>query len=234
MAKSDANVKASLKVFMSDKNKIILALETSHKIASVAILDGSDLIDSDEIDQDEKVSEILLEKIKNILSKNNLHLSNIELIAVSLGPGSLNGIRVGIAAAQGLAFSLGIKCVGVSLFEALSRPIQIGNREILIGYNYKQNYYWQIFDGRNNSGQINSADCSEFAAIVENYPNYLMIPTLNNSSENILSASSISHEMPDLAFLIGSKGYEIMKSGNNGSLTPVYLEATNFKKIIVE
>lgn len=66
-------------------------------------------------------SERLFPLIEEVLANAGLTRSDLDLICVGVGPGNFTGTRIGVAAARGLALSLGIPSVGVSRLEALSR-----------------------------------------------------------------------------------------------------------------
>lgn len=55
-----------------------------------------------------------------LLARHGSRLSDVDVFAVATGPGSLTGLRVGMATVQGLAFAAGRPCVGVSVFDALT------------------------------------------------------------------------------------------------------------------
>lgn len=101
---------------------IILALDTAGVDCSAAVYDSS----SDKIlgTVSETIgrghAERLIDLIDLALDQAGKTLVDIERIAVSVGPGSFTGIRVGVAAARGFALSLGIKSVGISTLDVLA------------------------------------------------------------------------------------------------------------------
>ncbi len=99
---------------------IILALDTTAITASVALLDSENVIGSFSIHNKLTHSEKLLPMIDALLENSGYNVDDIELIAVSRGPGSFTGVRIGIATAKGLAFAKNIPIVGVSALEALA------------------------------------------------------------------------------------------------------------------
>lgn len=103
----------------AEKN-IVLAIETAAAGGSLAVLRNGAVIDG-WVGQGSGVSrsEDVLVEIKNILEKNSLLKSQIKLIAVSNGPGSFTGARIGAATARGLSKSLGCGISAFTIFEAL-------------------------------------------------------------------------------------------------------------------
>lgn len=99
---------------------IILALDTTAVTASVALLDGESQIASFSVHNKLTHSEKLLPMIHQMLDNSGYTVDDLELIAVSRGPGSFTGVRIGVATAKGLAYSKNIPIVGVSALEALA------------------------------------------------------------------------------------------------------------------
>ncbi len=98
----------------------ILAIETSGKTASCCILQGSTVLGQKTVFTNLTHSQVILPFVKEILHNTETNLESVDLIAVSAGPGSYTGLRIGIAIAKGLAFG-GKKCLGISTLEALAQ-----------------------------------------------------------------------------------------------------------------
>jgi len=100
----------------------VLALDSSTTTVGVAILcDGEPVVERAQTVK-RPSSEGLLRLTDDALSAVGLTLADLDLIAVATGPGSFNGIRGGIATAEGLALALGIPAVGVPTLDALAYP----------------------------------------------------------------------------------------------------------------
>lgn len=100
----------------------ILGIDSTSKYTSAAITEGDKLICEAVLDFGNTHSETLLPLIDSLLSAAQIDISEIDMIAVSAGPGSFTGVRIGAAIAKGLAMqSRGEKpCVPVSTLSALS------------------------------------------------------------------------------------------------------------------
>lgn len=99
---------------------IILALDSTAVVASVAVCDGEKLLSCYTVNAGNTHSETLLPMVESVLKATNLTVDDVELFALSEGPGSFTGVRIGAATVKGLAFGREKPCVGVSTLEALA------------------------------------------------------------------------------------------------------------------
>ncbi|MBP3583767.1 MAG: tRNA (adenosine(37)-N6)-threonylcarbamoyltransferase complex dimerization subunit type 1 TsaB, partial [Clostridia bacterium] len=101
----------------------ILALDTTAKVASVAVLEDGRALAEYSVDNGLTQSELILPMAEDILKKLKLDFSDIELYAVTTGPGSFTGVRIGVSLVKGLAFGRSTPIVEVSTLEALAENI---------------------------------------------------------------------------------------------------------------
>ena len=101
---------------------MILAIETSGKTASVCLFDKeARSVKAEMTVHTEKThSQIILPMCESLMKTADIDFEDIENIAVSKGPGSYTGLRIGIAAAKAMALGLGIKTYGISSLLALA------------------------------------------------------------------------------------------------------------------
>ncbi|HEY2354821.1 MAG TPA: tRNA (adenosine(37)-N6)-threonylcarbamoyltransferase complex dimerization subunit type 1 TsaB [Gaiellaceae bacterium] len=94
---------------------LTLAFDTATGVATSALVDGVEVLG-------ERTSraQSLLEDVDALLRQAGAHPAEIERLAVGIGPGSFTGVRIGLAAARGLALSLGVQGAGVSTLDALA------------------------------------------------------------------------------------------------------------------
>ncbi|HSP12545.1 MAG TPA: tRNA (adenosine(37)-N6)-threonylcarbamoyltransferase complex dimerization subunit type 1 TsaB [Salegentibacter sp.] len=103
----------------------ILCLETSSTNCSVAIAteDGVFALKEDK-SNNYSHAEKLHVFIDEILKENQLKVSDLDAIAISKGPGSYTGLRIGVSAAKGLCFSLDIPLISISTLRSLARQVE--------------------------------------------------------------------------------------------------------------
>ena len=98
----------------------ILALDSSGLVASVAIVSDDDLIGEYTVNYKKTHSQTLLPMLDEVAKMVEPDLSTIDVIAVSAGPGSFTGLRIGSATAKGLALALNKEIVSVPTVDALA------------------------------------------------------------------------------------------------------------------
>ena len=98
----------------------ILALESSATAASVALCEDEALIAQSFRDTGLTHSQTLLPMTEELLAHCGLTVTDLDLIAVAAGPGSLTGLRIGVATAKGLAWAAQLPCAGCSTLEAMA------------------------------------------------------------------------------------------------------------------
>ena len=103
----------------------ILAIDTSAIVATVAVTEDTKPLAQYTINNGNTHSETLLPMIESVLKSLSLEVSDIDLFALSAGPGSFTGVRIGAATIKGLAFDSKKPCVEVSTLEALAQNLVI-------------------------------------------------------------------------------------------------------------
>ncbi len=101
----------------------ILAIDSTAKAASVAVLEDSKTLGEYTVDNGLTQSELLLPMVESLLDSLKIRYSDIGLYATSVGPGSFTGVRIGTALIKGMAFGTDTPCAGVSTLEALAENL---------------------------------------------------------------------------------------------------------------
>lgn len=98
----------------------LLAIETSERLCGVSVLISETDFCSEKVMMSHSHSEKLFELIESIRDASSVKINQLKTIAVSSGPGSFTGLRIGMAAAKGIATGLSIPIIPVPTFEALA------------------------------------------------------------------------------------------------------------------
>ncbi len=97
----------------------VLAIESSGRAASVALLDDLTPLAVRRLDREKKTAQSLVPAIQNVLSQSGVSAAQLDLVAVTVGPGSFTGLRIGVCIAKSLAFSTPADVVGVNSLHAI-------------------------------------------------------------------------------------------------------------------
>jgi tRNA threonylcarbamoyladenosine biosynthesis protein TsaB len=128
----------------------LLAIETSHAIGSVAIVDGGNLTQL-QIESPREQTARLLPIIEQLLDQHALGLPQLDAIVIGRGPGSFTGLRVAAAVAQGLAMAAKLRIVSVSSLAALAERARREHKAVrtLVCVDARMGeVYWGLFESR--------------------------------------------------------------------------------------
>jgi tRNA threonylcarbamoyladenosine biosynthesis protein TsaB len=92
---------------------MILCLETATNLCSVALCDSAGVISLKESKESKSHASMLTVFIEEILKEHEIKASNLDAVAVSKGPGSYTGLRIGVSVAKGIAYGASIPLIGV-------------------------------------------------------------------------------------------------------------------------
>ncbi|HEX5605801.1 MAG TPA: tRNA (adenosine(37)-N6)-threonylcarbamoyltransferase complex dimerization subunit type 1 TsaB [Candidatus Binatia bacterium] len=113
----------------------ILGIDSATGMASAALIedeasideqrsDERHLVNADALDSIGNCAEIIIPLINSLLEKKRLTPADLSAIAISIGPGSFTGLRVGLATAKGIAYSGGLPLIGISTLLALAAGVK--------------------------------------------------------------------------------------------------------------
>jgi tRNA threonylcarbamoyladenosine biosynthesis protein TsaB len=206
---------------------MILALEFSSALRSVALArDGVVLAEAAEAGERGTNEFGLIEKV---LASANIRRTEIECLAVGLGPGSYAGIRVALAIAQGWQLARGVKLLGISSVECLAAQAQA---EMIFG---RVN---AVIDAQR--GEFYLATCEISAAGLEEIAPLKIVAAMEVESRagagEILIGPQVTRWFPSgttlfpSATMLSKLAARRNHFSDGGQLTPIYLRATNFVK----
>jgi tRNA threonylcarbamoyladenosine biosynthesis protein TsaB len=102
---------------------IILHIDTAVESASVCLAEDKEITGFESNSIQKEHSSWLHPAIDRLFKSAGRKLSNADAVAVTIGPGSYTGLRVGMAAAKGLCFSLGLPLIGINTLELMARDL---------------------------------------------------------------------------------------------------------------
>ncbi len=153
------------------KLALILNIETSTKNCSVSIAkNGKTLAIKELNDGKYSHSEKLTSFVEDVIQSAEIKFSDLNAIAISKGPGSYTGLRIGVSTAKGLCFALDIPLISVNTLKSLSASISVKNGCVIPLLDARRmEVYSSVFDTRNNVVRGTKAEI-----ITENsFSNYL-------------------------------------------------------------
>jgi tRNA threonylcarbamoyladenosine biosynthesis protein TsaB len=128
----------------------LLALDTSGRSCSAAVWHNGRLAGRRLDIMERGQSERLIPMVEEVMAEATLAFSDLDAIAVTLGPGGFTGVRIGLAAAQGFALAWDMPLIGVSSFEAVAHSLpadSIKGRALAILLESKRDdFFLQLFD----------------------------------------------------------------------------------------
>lgn len=143
----------------------ILALETSAKAVSVAVVEDGAVLAAAYQNIGLTHSVTLMPLMDGMLHNAGLTAADMDLIAVAAGPGSFTGLRIGVSAAKGLAWALGLPCCGVSTLEAMAENVRMFEGTVICAMDARrQQIYNAVFDCR---GGVLTRRCEDRAVALE-------------------------------------------------------------------
>ena len=102
---------------------LILAFDTSAAHCAAALLSGDRVLEARAEDMAKGQAERLFPMLEEMLARHGAGWRDLAAIGVGIGPGNFTGVRISVAAARGLALSLGVPALGVSRLEALAHGL---------------------------------------------------------------------------------------------------------------
>lgn len=212
---------------------IILNIETATKNCSVSLAKNGDILAIKELNNGNySHAELLHQFIKDVLAEQKMNQSDIDAIAVSKGPGSYTGLRIGVSTAKGLCFALDVPLISVNTLEALSYSITIDKGFIVPMIDARRmEVYTSVFNKNHKTLENTSAkivDESSFLNYLEKDTTYFLGDGALKCKETITHCNAVfiadkfpsSKEMASLSFL----KFQQKKFENIAYFEPFYLK----------
>jgi len=142
----------------------ILAIDTATEATAVALLEDETLYGDCRINRKFTQSQKLVSLIDSLIQHTNLPLQKLDGIAVSTGPGSYTGLRIGLSVAKGLAFSLNIPITGVNSLDALAYQVEEPHKLICPMIRFRKEEFYLAFYRQQNGRCQRCSDYEIYSA----------------------------------------------------------------------
>lgn len=120
---------------------LILNIETSSPVCSVCIAHDGKMLGYRETTEANSHARLLTTMIDELLSEHKISYQQLEAVAVSSGPGSYTGLRIGVSVAKGLCYSLDIPLLAVPTLQSMAENMRLST-------NYSLSYYLTLMDAK--------------------------------------------------------------------------------------
>jgi tRNA threonylcarbamoyladenosine biosynthesis protein TsaB len=198
---------------------IILSIETSTPICSVALHQDGKLLFLLELEEAGAHAEKLMGLIESVLNAQQISVHDLDAIAVSEGPGSYTGLRIGVSTAKGLAFAGDLKLIGISTLRALALGAKqtCTSQELIISMldARRMEVYREIYDSELNvisSLDAEILDQNSYQEILQKGQVCFVGDAVTKVSEIITHPNAKFLKVPVSADLIGQAGYQKYKN----------------------
>ena len=188
---------------------LILCIETATKVCSVALAQSGSIIAVKESKTENfSHSENLNVFIESIFESTAFSLDNIDALAISMGPGSYTGLRIGVSTAKGLAYGLNVPVIGISSLKSLANLAEPISEDVLICPMFdarRMEVYTALFDTNLSSiSKIEAKiiDEDSFSDLLENQKILFIGPGAEKCIDAIHSPNAIF----ELGVEVSSKG----------------------------
>lgn len=144
----------------------ILAIETATEVCSVAVTDSDTVLAETTVYAPRKHSELLAPIVTQITGNLNIAMEELDGVAVSIGPGSFTGLRIGLSFSKGMIFN-----TNCSLFKVptlLASAVGFSHLEekiIVIHHSHRDYYFWAMYENRNGMNTIVPPEREKFEII---------------------------------------------------------------------
>lgn len=109
---------------------LILSIETSSPVCSICLAKDGKMLSLRETSEEKSHATLLTIFIDEVLKENNFTINDIDAVAVSEGPGSYTGLRIGVSSAKGICYGIDKPLIAISTLQALAKAVLSQNQQI--------------------------------------------------------------------------------------------------------
>jgi len=207
-----------------------LGIDTSTKVGTLALVRDEELLVEHTIDAELDHSARLLPTLESALAKAGLSRTDLDCIGVGIGPGSLTGVRVGIAFAKGLVFAVGKPLIGVCSLEAIAYRRRDSAEIVSVIVDAKLGGYYYVGYMWNGQGMEEVSPLSVFA--VQELPEHVLPGSLVVSPDESGLSSELADRLPEDCRIEPSPVFPSAEYSAHRAIIEVRSEAFDPKKMV--
>jgi tRNA threonylcarbamoyladenosine biosynthesis protein TsaB len=205
----------------------ILAIDTSGKNLKLALSFGGDrLVKSDEL-MEQSHGQLLIKKIGELFQSAGLGREELDAIIVCTGPGSFTGLRIGLAAAKGMAVALDIPVVPVSLFEIAAGKLASVEGDVSVVVPLKRDeYFVSEVNGGQHAADIRVVGNDGLRLLAEKNSVAALHLDLSAAVSGAIAndfSDAVGYDAADLIY-IGTSKLDSGYAGDLSTLEPLYIQ----------
>jgi tRNA threonylcarbamoyladenosine biosynthesis protein TsaB len=212
----------------------ILAIDCAASLCAACVYDAAvnEELGRSVLDLGKGHAEHLMKVVDEAIAQSGIQFAELDAIAVSIGPGSFTGVRVGVSAARGYALALKIPAIGVNTLEALaaSTRIEHPNRAVLVALSSaKDDLQAAVYDG--DGAVLESPAIIDMKRAVEFAQRYHPI-LAGTAAEKIAESAGGGFDIGTLAATVDIAIYARLAAAKGGSSekpAPLYLREPDAK-----
>ncbi len=211
----------------------IVGIETSGSIGSVAVCDGDTIVGKKTFGKALSHGKEIVSSFKSIFDEIKWEPNDIDLIAVSIGPGSYTGLRIGVTCAKTLAYGLGRPVIDVPTLDVLAENVKSDVKNLCPVIDAKRKRVYACIYARNNNKNKNITDSLIISPnkLVDILPESTLIfgdgvaPYKEIFAQKKVAIANEKLGVADAVNVarLGLKRYELGKRCEINSLVPLYL-----------
>jgi tRNA threonylcarbamoyladenosine biosynthesis protein TsaB len=211
----------------------LLAIDTSTEITGLALFDGQTVSELTwRAGRNQTVR--LLSELQHLLELNNLTLDDVGAVAVAVGPGTFNGLRVGLSTAKGISYARTIPIVGVNTLEATAYPFSKSGtpirafvpagrgRTVFCDYRTRNGRWVRQGEMQNRPFEELTSGLNERTLVVGEVPGGLSRDSLNGANAELPPAALVARR-PAYVAEIAHRRWMASDVDEIAALEPVYV-----------
>ena len=202
---------------------LILVIETSTEVCSVSLIKDGVLLDLIESEEGQNHARLVTVFAENLLSRSNLQSKELNAVAISKGPGSYTGLRIGASTAKGICYAGQIPLIAVGTLEAMAKHVALNRTQFGIRES-KQTLFCPMIDARRM--EVYSMLLDEKGAV------------LKPITAEIIDDSFLAHELSDKQVVFFGNGSakceKVIKSPNALFLHNIKASAKHMTELVWE